>query len=33
MKVHNGRLEYESDGKTGTIAKLIFERSTLVKGA
>jgi K+-sensing histidine kinase KdpD len=33
MKVHNGWLEYESDGKTGTIAKLIFERSTLVKGA
>lgn len=33
MKVHNGWLEYESDGKTGTIAKLIFERSTFVKGA
>lgn len=31
MKVHNGRLEYESDGKTGTRAKLIFNRDVLVK--
>lgn len=30
MKVHNGRLEYESDGKTGTRAKLIFNRDVLL---
>ena len=31
MKIHNGSLEYESDGKTGTKAKLIFDISILVK--
>ena len=31
MHAHNGKLHYESDGKTGTRAKLIFNKSTLIK--